>query len=165
MPTLSVSPKSPTSFAPSSPPSVNAGSSFPALSPTRQASRSIPASTDLADLITRIAGMGFPEASASHAAYKVSAAKKQAGVPGFVTENEVIEFLINETAAEAKKPKSEPTEGARECSVCFDHQIGAVLIPCGHASYCFQCAEGLRKKGKGCAICRKKIEGVTKLYF
>lgn len=61
--------------------------------------------------------------------------------------------------------------GARECSVCMENKIKAVVLPCAHACMCLSCASKIisnaadsGEKGK-CPICRKEIENIIKIYL
>lgn len=61
--------------------------------------------------------------------------------------------------------------GARECSVCMENKIKAVVLPCAHACMCLSCASKIianaaasDERGK-CPICRKEIENIIKIYL
>eukprot|EP00937_MAST-01D_sp_MAST-1D-sp2_P003964 g3964.t1 len=43
------------------------------------------------------------------------------------------------------------------CVVCFEVQRDAVLVPCGHASVCMDCARKIAEKNGKCPICRANI--------
>ena len=55
----------------------------------------------------------------------------------------------------------EKTADDQTCIVCQDAEPDTCLLPCGHANYCFQCAnhlkEGRAKGGPKCPECRKEI--------
>ncbi|KAJ3085353.1 hypothetical protein HK102_000077 [Quaeritorhiza haematococci] len=57
------------------------------------------------------------------------------------------------------------------CVVCFDSDDDedsskprAVLVPCGHASLCFPCANDIRSHNMKCPFCRESVKQVIKLY-
>lgn len=57
------------------------------------------------------------------------------------------------------------------CVICLDRERTHVLMPCGHAAYCEQCAnvldEQARIRGRPieCPLCRKVAIKAQKLYF
>ena len=44
-----------------------------------------------------------------------------------------------------------------ECIVCMQNACGAVLIPCGHGDFCFECAQKVATRNAECPICRTPI--------
>lgn len=50
-----------------------------------------------------------------------------------------------------------------ECKVCFERTIDTVLLPCGHALLCAQCAADLPKRS--CPACELPIETTTLIRF
>lgn len=48
-----------------------------------------------------------------------------------------------------------------ECKLCMQRPIDAVIIPCGHALACRQCAVTL----DSCPVCRCVIKQLTHVYF
>jgi len=48
------------------------------------------------------------------------------------------------------------------CIICSDSPYSAVLVPCGHASFCHECAMTCDDI---CPICRTPIEMCLKLYI
>ncbi|KAI9250119.1 hypothetical protein EDC94DRAFT_319785 [Helicostylum pulchrum] len=51
-------------------------------------------------------------------------------------------------------------EEHNKCKVCFSKPIEYALTPCFHMAYCERCAQKLKE----CAICRKEINGIHKIY-
>lgn len=69
--------------------------------------------------------------------------------------------------AAAATSASVPLPVHAECVVCMDAKRDIVLIPCGHNCVCNTCGQILlasRGDGAQCPICRKKIEGVYRLF-
>ena len=59
--------------------------------------------------------------------------------------------------------RKEPEPKVHECAVCMedlDSAEQAVVVPCGHSSYCWECANKL----SDCALCRTRIEGRFKIF-
>ena len=49
------------------------------------------------------------------------------------------------------------------CKVCFDAQINALAMPCGHCFGCLNCSAKLYSKE--CSICRVVILDVNRIYI
>ena len=49
------------------------------------------------------------------------------------------------------------------CKICFDTEIDACLVDCGHVAICYECAQKLDEP-KTCPICRKRITKAVKMY-
>ena len=59
---------------------------------------------------------------------------------------------------------SEERGGATVCVVCWEAQISAVAVPCGHAVACWDCLVKVRKmRVSGCPLCRGQIRQVCRL--
>jgi hypothetical protein len=52
-----------------------------------------------------------------------------------------------------------------ECSVCLEKPINAVLMPCGHACACLECAGSLLELHAPCPICRAKVHYAARIYL
>lgn len=75
------------------------------------------------------------------------------------------EEIIEEPKTEESEAKRVKMEGPKqtECVVCLDElteKQKAVLVPCGHANYCWECASELET----CALCRTKIAQCIKIF-
>lgn len=64
-----------------------------------------------------------------------------------------------ETAVEATSSED------KCCVICLENAIDAALKPCWHASFCLQCAELLRRMNMKCALCRRRVWGVQRIFF
>lgn len=58
---------------------------------------------------------------------------------------------------------AEPPSAARVCAICCDRVCNACLYECGHMC-CVECAERLRSMYGRCAMCRKPIKDIVRLY-
>ena len=47
------------------------------------------------------------------------------------------------------------------CQICFEREIGAAYIPCGHARSCLSCA----RMTKQCPYCRADVASVLQLFL
>lgn len=61
--------------------------------------------------------------------------------------------------AKTVNPRLEPSPNAEvnECSVCMDRFKDTVMIPCGHISTCYSCAEELFHRSKSCNYIELKV--------
>lgn len=50
---------------------------------------------------------------------------------------------------------------ARQCKICMDNEVGAVLLPCGHLVACVDCAPSL----KDCPVCRQQIKATIRTFL
>lgn len=50
---------------------------------------------------------------------------------------------------------------ARQCKICMDAEVGAVLLPCGHFVVCVDCASSLQD----CPLCRQQIKATVRTFM
>ena len=68
--------------------------------------------------------------------------------------------------AHVKEPDEKVQEEEKKnCVVCMERPSKTVMVPCGHASFCEECAKRLQSTVGRCAICRAKIQTVMNIYF
>ena len=85
----------------------------------------------------------------------------------FLTKPETIKTLKNQFITEFEKKlkinekKQEMEKNDRNCVICMVEKADHAALPCGHVNYCSKCSLGLEK----CAICRKEIAWVQKVYM
>ena len=60
------------------------------------------------------------------------------------------------------KPE-ENDRGDMNCSICLEKRANTALVPCGHASFCMECAINIQNKS--CPICRAGVQQVLKIFF
>ncbi|XP_035216559.1 RNA-binding protein MEX3B-like [Stegodyphus dumicola] len=53
----------------------------------------------------------------------------------------------------------------RDCAVCFESEIVAALVPCGHNMFCLECANRICEKAEPeCPICRQQAHQAIRIY-
>uniref|UniRef100_T1JDY7 RING-type domain-containing protein n=1 Tax=Strigamia maritima TaxID=126957 RepID=T1JDY7_STRMM len=53
----------------------------------------------------------------------------------------------------------------RDCIICFESEIVAALVPCGHNLFCLECANRLYDKNEPeCPVCHQTIAQVIRIY-
>ena len=50
------------------------------------------------------------------------------------------------------------------CFVCYSRPPTHVLLPCGHASICFNCAERMKTRNR-CPRCRGRVQDHLKIFM
>jgi len=71
-----------------------------------------------------------------------------------------IEYLKQNFEKPEPPPKKARTE--QTCKVCFDKEVNACFVPCGHIACCLACA--LRFDGKPCPICTQSVALVVQTF-
>lgn len=50
------------------------------------------------------------------------------------------------------------------CIICMDRLINVAFSPCGHYSYCLECAEKIKNKYGSCSICNTVVTGIMRIF-
>lgn len=51
------------------------------------------------------------------------------------------------------------------CVVCMERPSKTAMVPCGHASFCEECAKRLQSTVGKCAVCRARIQTIMNIYM
>uniref|UniRef100_A0A0N5B9H8 RING-type domain-containing protein n=1 Tax=Strongyloides papillosus TaxID=174720 RepID=A0A0N5B9H8_STREA len=63
-------------------------------------------------------------------------------------------------------PKSSKgTVDSTSCVVCMVESRSWLCYPCGHVCFCDKCCKLFSQNNKSCPICRRKIDGICKVYY
>ncbi|XP_078054110.1 RNA-binding E3 ubiquitin-protein ligase MEX3C-like [Mustelus asterias] len=55
--------------------------------------------------------------------------------------------------------------GKRDCVVCFESEVIAALVPCGHNHFCMECANRICDKGEPkCPVCNTPVTQAIRIY-
>ena len=68
---------------------------------------------------------------------------------------------VEDETPELGKRRAPDSPESTECIVCMEIRPRAVLVPCGHAQTCHQCA----KKVKTCPTCRARVTEVCRVFL
>jgi len=60
------------------------------------------------------------------------------------------------------KPSAPVISDTLACKICFEKQINTVLLECGHAALCSDCAKAIT--GQPCPFCRRPVSRVIVTY-
>ncbi|XP_013794643.1 RNA-binding protein MEX3B-like [Limulus polyphemus] len=77
--------------------------------------------------------------------------------------------ISNVTSSLASSPTdsfgSGGRRGKRECIICFESDIVAALVPCGHNLFCLECANRICEKPEAeCPICHQSANQAIRIY-
>ncbi|EDO32413.1 predicted protein, partial [Nematostella vectensis] len=52
----------------------------------------------------------------------------------------------------------------KDCVVCYENEIVAALVPCGHNLFCMECADRIRDEHSVCPVCQKHVTQVLRIF-
>uniref|UniRef100_A0A8C9MRT2 RING-type domain-containing protein n=1 Tax=Serinus canaria TaxID=9135 RepID=A0A8C9MRT2_SERCA len=56
-------------------------------------------------------------------------------------------------------------KGSRDCSVCFESEVIAALVPCGHNLFCMECANRICEKTEPqCPVCHSAVTQAIRIF-
>ncbi|XP_041661611.1 RNA-binding protein MEX3B [Cheilinus undulatus] len=56
-------------------------------------------------------------------------------------------------------------KGSRDCSVCFESEVIAALVPCGHNLFCLECANQICKRNEPiCPVCHTGVTQAIRIF-
>lgn len=56
-------------------------------------------------------------------------------------------------------------KGSRDCSVCFESEVIAALVPCGHNLFCMECANRILKRSEPkCPVCHAGVTQAIRIF-
>jgi hypothetical protein len=74
------------------------------------------------------------------------------------------EAMKVQQAAGSDTPTAAAHQQGKVCIVCWEAQISAVAVPCGHAVACWDCLTKIRMmRETGCPLCRSQIREISRL--
>uniref|UniRef100_G3SXD1 Mex-3 RNA binding family member B n=1 Tax=Loxodonta africana TaxID=9785 RepID=G3SXD1_LOXAF len=56
-------------------------------------------------------------------------------------------------------------KGSRDCSVCFESEVIAAMVPCGHNLFCMECANRICEKSEPeCPVCHTAVTQAIRIF-
>uniref|UniRef100_A0A670Y9F9 Mex-3 RNA binding family member B n=1 Tax=Pseudonaja textilis TaxID=8673 RepID=A0A670Y9F9_PSETE len=56
-------------------------------------------------------------------------------------------------------------KGSRDCSVCFESEVIAALVPCGHNLFCMECANRICERNEPqCPVCHSAVTQAIRIF-
>lgn len=86
-----------------------------------------------------------------------------AGVIGTTTTVDVIGIKTTEQS-ETNNNQPPSKDKKKECVVCFESEVVAALVPCGHNLFCMECADKIREENSACPVCQKQVLQVLRIF-
>lgn len=80
---------------------------------------------------------------------------------GFCLKGEFCPFYHEKENIKVNNDKTNNQEDKLLCSICLMKKADHAALPCGHLNYCDECSYNLKK----CAICRKDVEKMQKIFL
>jgi hypothetical protein len=67
-----------------------------------------------------------------------------------------------------QKEENKADEGENQeenlCKVCYEAQVNAAFVPCGHHITCHGCAQRVHTRGDRCPMCRGRVQSVLRVF-
>lgn len=86
-----------------------------------------------------------------------------AGIIGTTTTTDVIGTKPTEHS-ETNNNQPSKIDKKKECVVCFESEVVAALVPCGHNLFCMECADKIQEESNTCPVCQKQVLQVLRIF-
>ncbi|XP_061613868.1 RNA-binding protein MEX3B [Phyllopteryx taeniolatus] len=69
------------------------------------------------------------------------------------------------SASSSSSSSSTSRKGSRDCSVCFESEVIAALVPCGHNLFCMDCANRICERSEPkCPVCHTGVTQAIRIF-
>nr|XP_049573425.1 RNA-binding protein MEX3B isoform X2 [Syngnathus scovelli] len=69
------------------------------------------------------------------------------------------------SSSSSSSSSSTSRKGSRECSVCFESEVIAALVPCGHNLFCMDCANRICEQSEPkCPVCQTSVTQAIRIF-
>ncbi|XP_061671560.1 RNA-binding protein MEX3B isoform X2 [Syngnathoides biaculeatus] len=69
------------------------------------------------------------------------------------------------SASSSSSSSSTSRKGSRDCSVCFESEVIAALVPCGHNLFCMDCANRICERSEPkCPVCHTSVTQAIRIF-
>ncbi|XP_063043774.1 RNA-binding protein MEX3B [Engraulis encrasicolus] len=69
------------------------------------------------------------------------------------------------TSSSSSSSSGTSRKGSRDCSVCFESEVIAALVPCGHNLFCMECANRICEKNEPkCPVCHAAVTQAIRIF-
>ena len=52
----------------------------------------------------------------------------------------------------------------KDCIICYESEVVAALVPCGHNLFCMECANRIKEESSNCPVCQKQVSHVLRIF-
>uniref|UniRef100_A0A3Q1G930 Mex-3 RNA binding family member B n=1 Tax=Acanthochromis polyacanthus TaxID=80966 RepID=A0A3Q1G930_9TELE len=76
-------------------------------------------------------------------------------------------YSASSTSSSSSSSTSSGTsrKGSRDCSVCFESEVIAALVPCGHNLFCMECANRICERSEPkCPVCHTGVTQAIRIF-
>ncbi|XP_043938079.1 RNA-binding E3 ubiquitin-protein ligase MEX3C [Protopterus annectens] len=71
----------------------------------------------------------------------------------------------NDGSTSSSPPDSASFRGRRDCVICFENEVIAALVPCGHNLFCMECANRICEKETSlCPVCQTVVTQAIQIH-
>lgn len=69
------------------------------------------------------------------------------------------------TSSSSSTSSDTSRKGSRDCSVCFESEVIAALVPCGHNLFCMECANRICERSEPqCPVCHAGVTQAIRIF-
>ncbi|CDQ94346.1 unnamed protein product [Oncorhynchus mykiss] len=69
------------------------------------------------------------------------------------------------SASSSSSSSSTSRKGSRDCSLCFESEVIAALVPCGHNLFCMECANRICQRSEPkCPVCHTGVTQAIRIF-
>ncbi|XP_010875378.1 RNA-binding protein MEX3B [Esox lucius] len=69
------------------------------------------------------------------------------------------------SSSSSSSSSSTSRKGSRDCSVCFESEVIAALVPCGHNLFCMECANRICERSEPkCPVCHAGVTQAIRIF-
>ncbi|CAL8350687.1 unnamed protein product [Merluccius merluccius] len=69
------------------------------------------------------------------------------------------------TSSSSSTSSGTSRKGSRDCSVCFESEVIAALVPCGHNLFCMECANRICQRNEPkCPVCQAGVTQAIRIF-
>nr|XP_023672876.1 RNA-binding protein MEX3B-like [Paramormyrops kingsleyae] len=88
-------------------------------------------------------------------------------LPGYGPASGSLPSVPSDSSASSTSSCSSGTsrKGSRDCSVCFESEVIAALVPCGHNLFCMECANRICERSEPvCPVCHTAVSQAIRIF-
>lgn len=102
--------------------------------------------------------------SANSEALSLANGSSTTGVIGTTTT--VVDVIGTKTSVNGETNNNQPAskDKKKECVICYESEVVAALVPCGHNLFCMECADKIREENSACPVCQKQVIQVLRIF-
>ncbi|CAL8246645.1 unnamed protein product [Lota lota] len=72
---------------------------------------------------------------------------------------------VSSSSSSSSTSSGTSRKGSRDCSVCFESEVIAALVPCGHNLFCMECANRICQRNEPrCPVCQASVTQAIRIF-